>query len=222
MLYAVQMLFFGLALLIAARPGLDNPGCYRDGWDIFRGICEGMALIFFLGSLLLNTTALVSGIWHCYGMLPHGICSIYSCMPYVGALFKYVRIYRMKVWYRFYINAVIAGMPMCGLLTVHRVTFLFCSVRKSYLNYLSIFLDLLATILPLLIIPFRAATTWCASTGDGYCVDPTLLQNTSNATSSILDINQACITASSVQWIIASLAYMVNAIQVVRYLSPFR
>ena len=42
------MLFFGLALLIAARPDLDNPGCYRDGWDYFRGICEGISVLFFL------------------------------------------------------------------------------------------------------------------------------------------------------------------------------
>ena len=58
MLYAVQMLFFGLALLIAARPGLDNPGCYRDGWDFFRGICEGMALVLFLGELFIAILAL--------------------------------------------------------------------------------------------------------------------------------------------------------------------
>ena len=48
MVYAVRMLFFALALLIAARPDLDNPGCYRDGWDYFRGICEGISILFFL------------------------------------------------------------------------------------------------------------------------------------------------------------------------------
>ena len=46
--YVLRMLFFGLALLIAARPDLDNPGCYRNGWDIARGICEGISLLFFL------------------------------------------------------------------------------------------------------------------------------------------------------------------------------
>ena len=86
---------------------------------------------------------------------------------------------------------------------------------KDYYNYL----QLLAVILPLLIIPFRAATTWCASTGDGYCVNPTILPNSTNIT---LDINQACITASHVQWIVASLAYMANAALVVEYLSLFR
>ena len=111
--------------------------------------------------------------------------------------------------------------PVCMGSSQH-VPFLFCSVSKLFHKDKYNFLGLLATILPLLIIPFRAATTWCASTGDGFCVDPTLLHNTSNATSSILDINQACITASSVQWIIASLAYMTNTIQVVRYLIPFR
>ena len=113
---------------------------------------------------------------------------------------------------------------MYGFLTTHHVTFLFCSFPKSYLKdkYVDVFLGLLRIILPFLIIPFRAATTWCASTGDGYCVDPTLLRNTSNATSSILNINQACITASSVQWIVASLAYMANAMWVLKYLRPFR
>ena len=46
------MLFFGLALLIAARPNLDNPGCYRDGWDYFRGVCEGISILFFLHQLV--------------------------------------------------------------------------------------------------------------------------------------------------------------------------
>ena len=46
--YVLRMLFFGLALLIAARPDLDNPGCYRNGWDYFRGVCEGISLLFFL------------------------------------------------------------------------------------------------------------------------------------------------------------------------------
>ena len=77
-------------------------------------------------------------------------------------------------------------------------------------------------ILPLLIIPFRAATAWCASTGDGYCVDPTLLWSTSNASNVTLHINLSCITASSVQWTIASLAYLANAILVFEYLDPFR
>ena len=49
--YAVRMLFFGLSLLIAARPDLDNPGCYRDGWDYFRGVCEGISIILFLVKL---------------------------------------------------------------------------------------------------------------------------------------------------------------------------
>ena len=98
MAYAVRMLFFGLALLIAAQPDLDNPGCYRNGSSLS------------------------------------------------------VRL-------------------LCGVPPLH---------------------------------------------GDGYCVDPTRLSNVSNP---ILDINQACITASSVQWIIASLAYMVNAVLVLEYLA---
>ena len=45
--YAARMVLFGLALLIAARPDLDNPGCYRETWDGLRGICEIISLIFF-------------------------------------------------------------------------------------------------------------------------------------------------------------------------------
>ena len=50
--YALRMLFFTLALLIAARPDLDNPGCYRNGWDYFRGACEGISLIFFVAKII--------------------------------------------------------------------------------------------------------------------------------------------------------------------------
>ena len=48
MMYAFRMVFFGLALLFAARPDLDNPGCYRDRVDIIRGCLEGISLLFFL------------------------------------------------------------------------------------------------------------------------------------------------------------------------------
>ena len=109
------MLFFGLALLIAARPDLDNPGCYRDGWDYFRGVCEGIALILFL----------------------------FKLADEIQEMFSFPKVY-----------------------------------YKDYYNYM----QLLAVILPLLIIPFRAATTWCASTGDGYCVDPTIVPNSTNIT----------------------------------------
>jgi hypothetical protein len=47
-MYMVRMLLFSFALIIAARPDLDNPGCYRNGWDILRGILEGLSLILFL------------------------------------------------------------------------------------------------------------------------------------------------------------------------------
>ena len=84
MLYAVQMLFFGLALFIGARPGLDNPGCYRDGWDLFRGICEGIAFVIYLGELFM-------GIFGLFGyVVASGICSIYCWVSYVGALSQYV------------------------------------------------------------------------------------------------------------------------------------
>ena len=98
---------------------------------------------------------------------------------------------------------------------------LFCSLKRMYiLNHK--YIQLPAAVLPLLIIPFRATTTWCASTGDGYCVDPTLLPDAVNATNLTLDINLPCITASSIQWIIASLAYMANAIIVVEFLALYR
>ena len=105
--------------------------------------------------------------------------------------------------------------------TIHIINTMsaFCSLRKKYFKDYYNYMQLLAVFLPVLIIPFRAATAWCASTGDGYCVDPTLLPNATNAT---LDINQACIDASNVQWIIAALAYMANAILIFELLSVFR
>ena len=84
---------------------------------------------------------------------------------------------------------------------------------KDYYNYLQI----VSVVLPLLIIPFRAATTWCASTGGGYCtlpVNSTAMGNTS--------ISESCIVASSVQWIVASLAYLVNALLIVEFVALFR
>ena len=109
---------------------------------------------------------------------------------------------------------------------------LLCSFPKEYFKDYYNYMQLIAVILPFLIIPFRAATTWCASTGVGYCAEPTLLLNSTNTTPQLLlpnstnnytlDINQACITASSIQWIVASLAYLANAILVVEYLALFR
>ena len=96
---------------------------------------------------------------------------------------------------------------------------MFCSFRKEYFKDYYNYLQLLAMILPFLIIPFRAATTWCASTGVSYCAQPTLLPNSTNFS---LDINTQCIAASHVQWIFASLAYMANAILVIEFLALFR
>ena len=85
--------------------------------------------------------------------------------------------------------------------------------RAAYLKDYYNFLQVSAIILPFTIIPFRAATTWCASTGVGYCALPE-----GNST----DINQACIAASHVQWIFASLAYLVNALLIIEFLALFR
>ena len=76
--YAVRMLFFGLALLIAARPDLDNPGCYRDGWDYFRGICEAISLMFFLFNLVSEILEMIRYVWlHlCTLSVVHGISSV--------------------------------------------------------------------------------------------------------------------------------------------------
>ena len=41
------MLVFAMALFIAARPDLDNPGCYRNGWDVIRCILEVISLLIF-------------------------------------------------------------------------------------------------------------------------------------------------------------------------------
>jgi ankyrin repeat protein len=47
-MYIVRMLLFTAALFIAARPDLDNPGCYRNGWDTLRIVLEALSLIWFL------------------------------------------------------------------------------------------------------------------------------------------------------------------------------
>ena len=112
-------------------------------------------------------------------------------------------------------------MSACACHSTKYNIFFLCSFRRLYLKDYYNYFQLPAAVLPLVIIPFRAATTWCASTGDGYCVDPTLM-TTSNTTNFTLDINQACITASSIQWIIASLAYMVNAILLMEFLTLSR
>ena len=41
------MTIFTTALIIAARPDLDNPGCYRTGWDYFRLVLEVVSLFYF-------------------------------------------------------------------------------------------------------------------------------------------------------------------------------
>ena len=106
---------------------------------------------------------------------------------------------------------------------LHMHAILFCSLKRKYISNHK-YVQLPAAVLPLLIIPFRVTTTWCASTGNGYCVDPTILSDVdaANATNLTLDINLPCITASSVQWIIASLAYMANAFIVLEFLALYR
>ena len=51
--------------LIAARPDLDNPGCYRDGWDYFRGICEGISVGFFIFSLVNEILEMLRYVTEC-------------------------------------------------------------------------------------------------------------------------------------------------------------
>ena len=136
MVYALCMLFFGLALLVAARPNLDNPGCYRDGWDITRGVCEGISLLFSL-------------------------YMIFEEISHIIRLIVTILLYMMIV-------------GRCHI--VQQMKFFHSSFSRRYFKNFSTYLQLTAIVLPFLIILFRAATTWCASTGDGYCVDPTLLQ----------------------------------------------
>ena len=46
--FLVRMSIFATALIIAARPDLDNPGCYRNGLDYFRLALEVITLICFI------------------------------------------------------------------------------------------------------------------------------------------------------------------------------
>ena len=82
--------------------------------------------------------------------------------------------------------------------------------KKRYFRDHYNYLQLLGVILPFTIIPFRAATTWCASTGVGYCAFPV---------GNVTDISERCIAASQFQWIVASLAYLFNSLQIVEYLA---
>lgn len=86
----------------------------------------------------------------------------------------------------------------------------------AYLRSVFHNLQILSVVLPLLIIPFRAATTWCASTG-GYCALPVNTTVTMNAS-----ISESCIVASTLQWNVAALAYLVNAIRIIEYVAVFR
>ena len=42
------MVIFTAALLIAARPGLVNPGCYINAWDWVRLAFEIISLYYFV------------------------------------------------------------------------------------------------------------------------------------------------------------------------------
>ena len=46
--FLVRMAIFAAALIIAARPDLDNPGCYRNSLDYFRLVLEVISLICFI------------------------------------------------------------------------------------------------------------------------------------------------------------------------------
>ena len=100
-----------------------------------------------------------------------------------------------------------------------------CHIRIKRAYFRSYFhtLQIVSVVLPLLIIPFRAATTWCASTGEGHCalpVNTTPMRNTTAMGNT--SVSESCLVASSVQWIVASLAYFANALRIVEYVAVFR
>ena len=82
MVYAVRMLFFGLALLIAARPDLDNPGCYRDGWDYFRAVCEVISLLCFFVMVATEIQEMHKYVAARYGSM---YLLLHIAMVYIGA-----------------------------------------------------------------------------------------------------------------------------------------
>ena len=53
------MIILTTALLMAAQPGLDNPGCYPDPYDWFRAFLEFLFLISLLISILKQIQTLV-------------------------------------------------------------------------------------------------------------------------------------------------------------------
>ena len=53
------MIVFTFALLMAARPTLDNPGCYPEPYDWYRAILEVLFLIFWFISVMNEIQTIV-------------------------------------------------------------------------------------------------------------------------------------------------------------------
>ena len=83
---------------------------------------------------------------------------------------------------------------------------------KDHLNWLQI----PAILIPVLfVVPLRAATTWCASTGIDYCSRPS--SNNVNVT-----INIVCVYASTQQWVFACLTYFFNAMLIFEFMAVYK
>ena len=98
------MLFFGLALLIAARPDLDNPGCYRDGWDYFRAICEAISLVFFLFNLVSEIHEMIRYVYE-YVV---AIVSTFHCSAWYSA----------SAWYCLNVHVRVPHSTTCNILVL--------------------------------------------------------------------------------------------------------
>ena len=107
---------------------------------------------------------------------------------------------------------------------------LLCRLKKDYFLKPFSWIQVFSLVFPLLLISFRFATFWCGSTGVGLCESPDQVNLTTvdvNLTTvdvnlTTVDINLPCIVASSVQWWLASFAFLFNALKIFWYITVYK
>ena len=105
---------------------------------------------------------------------------------------------------------------------VHRKFLLLCRLKRDYFLKLFSWIQIFSLVFPLLLISFRFATFWCGSTGVGLCESPVKLPNSDQVNLTTVDINLPCIVASSVQWWLASFAFLFNALKIFWYITVYK
>ena len=112
----------------------------------------------------------------------------------------------------------LCGNELCWVLV-------FCHLYRLGRDYcwkLFSWIRVFSLVFPFLIIPFRFATLWCGSTGVGLCGTPLTLPNSDQVNHTTVDISLPCIIASSVQWWMASFAFLFNALRIFQYITVWK